>query len=139
MTMPIETRLPAHWHDLSSADLIQEAARSYYGQLPDAENLAEPPEGADFWTLEDALDYMWSADTALRMLADLPNSRRALQKLLSTAKVKYEECKGEIWFRKTWIFPDGTTLEMEALRQAGPLAYSTGYYPENIVTTHERF
>lgn len=138
MTMPIETKLQAHWYGLSSADLIQEAARSHYGQLPDNGALAEPPEGADFWTIEDALDYMWSADSALRMLTDLPNSRRALQKLLNTAKVQYEDGEGETWFRKIWIFPDGTTLEMEALRQAGPLAYSTGYYPENIVTTHER-
>lgn len=139
MTMPVETKLQAHWYGLSLADLIQEAARSHYGRLPDDEDLAEPPEGADFWTLEDALDYMWSADSALRMLTDLPNSRRALEELLDTAKVQFEDGKGESWFRKTWTFPDGTTLEMEALRQAGPLAYSTGYYPENIVTTHERF
>ena len=101
--MAIETRLPAHWTSLSLSNLIHEAARDYYGQLPDNENLAPLPENADFWTMEDPLDYMWSADTALRMLTQLPGSRRALRRLLNTAKVKYEAGQDELRFRKTWI------------------------------------
>ena len=139
MTIEIETRLPAHWPSLSLSKLIHEAARDYYGQLPDNENLFPLPENADFWTMEDPLDYMWSADTALRMLTQLPGSRPALRRLLNTAKVKHQYFEGELKLRKTWIFPDGTTLEMDELRQAAPRAYNTGYYPENIVTTHERF
>ena len=131
--------LPAHWCDLSTVELIDEVAPTYYGRIPDRENLAELPDGADFWTIEDPLDYMWSADVALRMLADLPGSGFALLALLDSARVEYDSGGGEIRLGKTWHFPDGTTLEMAEPRRPGPVAYNTGYYQENIVVTHERF
>ena len=131
--------LPEHWRDLSLVALIDEVAPLYYGQIPNRENLFEPPDGADFWTIENALDYMWTADVALRMLTDLPRSGFALMDLLDTARVQYTKREGEIRLAKTWHFPDGTTLEMEEPFRPGPVAYNTGYYPENIVVTHERF
>ena len=131
--------LPTHWYDLTTLEIINEAAQICYAELPDKEELAELPEGADFWSIEDPLDYMWSADSALRMLTNLPHSRPELQPLLDSASVKYQDGDGEVWFCKTWRFPDGTELEMIVPRQSGPIGYCTGYYPENIVATHERF
>lgn len=132
--------LPDHWHSLGMPELMKEAARAFYGEIPDRENLGELPDGANFWTIEDPLDYMWSADKALRLLTDLPNSRVDLQDMLAGARVKYDydNGKGEFWYCKTWTFPDSTALEMVVPYQRGPVAYSTEYYPENILVTHER-
>ena len=70
--------LPDHWYSLGMPELMKEAARAFYGEIPDRENLGELPDGANFWTIEDPLDYMWSADKALRLLTDLPNQPRGL-------------------------------------------------------------
>ena len=75
--------LPDHWYSLGMPELMKEAARAFYGEIPDRENLGELPDGANFWTIEDPLDYMWSADKALRLLTDLPNSRVDLQDMLA--------------------------------------------------------
>ena len=131
-----------HWIDLTTTEIIKEAAQFCYGAIPLKSDLAELPEGMDIRTaatlFEEPWAYMWSADSALRMLTDLPNNRSALQAMLASATVEYHDGDADIWFSKTWNFPDGTDLEMIVPRQPGPIGYCTGHDPTNILATHER-
>ena len=131
-----------HWFDLTTTEIIKEAAQFCYGEIPLKADLATLPEGVDTWTAAMQFDepwvYLWSADSALRMLADLPNNRHALQAMMESATVEYDDGDAEIWFTKTWKFPDGTDLEMIVPRQPGPIGYCTGHDPINILATHER-
>lgn len=131
-----------HWADLTTIEIIKEAAQFCYGEIPVRDDLAELPDGVDVWTaamqFAEPWAYMWSADSALRMLTDLPNKRSELQAMLDSATVQYRDGDAEIWFTKTWNFPDGTELEMVVPRQSGPIGYRTGHDPINILATHER-
>ena len=131
-----------HWSDLTASEIIKEAGQVCYGEIPVRDDLAELPDGMDTWTAAMQFDepwaYLWSADAALRMLADLPNSRPALQTMLDSADIQYHDGDAEIWFTKTWSFSDGTDLEMVVPRQSGPIGYRTGHDPINILATHER-
>ena len=131
-----------HWSDLTTIDIIKEAAQFCYGEIPRKDDLTELPEGMDVRTAAMQVDepwaYMWTADSVLRMLTDLPNNRHALQTMLESATVEYADGDTEIWFTKTWKFPDGTDLEMIVPRQRGPIGYCTGHDPINILATHER-
>ena len=131
-----------HWSDLTTSEIIKEAAQFCYGEIPFKDDLAELPEGMDTWTAAMQFDepwaYMWSADSALWMLTDLANSRPTLQAMLDSAAVEYHDGDAEIWFTKTWNFPDGTDLEMVVPRESGPIGYRTGHDPINILATHER-
>ena len=124
------------WTDLTTTEIINEAAQFCYGEIPFKDDLMELPEGMDTWAaamqFAEPWAYMWSADSALRMLADLPNKRSELQAMLDGATVEYRDGEAEIWFTKTWNFPDGTDLEMIVPRRPGPIGYCTGHDPINV-------
>ncbi len=125
-----------------TSEIIKEAALFCYGEIPRKEDLAELPEGMDTWAgamqFDEPWAYMWSADSDLRMLTDLPGNRSELRAMLDGATVEYRDGDMEIWFTKAWRFPDGTNLEMIVPRLPGPIGYCTGHDPINILATHER-
>ncbi len=131
-----------HWSDLTTTEIIKEAAQFCYGEIPFRDDLVELPKGMDVWTAVMQFDepwaYMWNADSALRMLTDLSNKRSELRVMLDSATVEYHDGDTEIWFTKTWNFPDGTELQMIVPRRTGPIGYCTGHDPINILATHER-
>lgn len=134
--------LTDYWDDLPTVEMIKESAYICYGKIPVEEDLLEPPAGMNMFTAAAECDspweFMWSADRALRLAADLPGSHTDLQSLLGTATGKQHRGDAKISFTATWDFPDGSEFELIVPHGDGPVGYRTGLYPENILATHNR-
>ena len=131
------------WADLSTVEMINKSAQLCYGKIPVEEDLLEPPAGMNMFTasaeFHSPWEFMWSADRALRLAADLPGSHADLQSLLRTA-IDQRRTSGdaEILFAMTWGFPDYSEFELIVPRKGGLVGYCTGHDPENIVATRNR-